>query len=248
MREWARRRAPHALVRMARSASWRLGRISVPTSGLSGTSPLSDVWGLDRGTPIDIFYLERFLGLHAADIGGRTLETGDARYARKFGREVTRADVLHMSSGNPDATIVGDLITGAGIPADEFDCVILTNTLLYVFDVPAALATCHRALRVGGVLLAHFNGLVRGQVSPRPWGPAGWEGEADYWRFTSASARRLCAERFGEGAADVIAYGNVRSVTASLYGLAAEELTSSELDPVDSRFELVICARAVRRA
>lgn len=248
MRHLARRWLPRPLANVARQVAWRVRRKQAPSGVPIGISPVSDVWGLDRGTPIDIYYLERFLSRNASDITGRTLETGDGRYSRKFGSGVTRSDVLHVAPGNPEATIVGDLETGLNIPAETFDCIVLTNTLVVVFDVRAALEHCRRALRPGGILLAHFTGLVRSQVGPQRWGPPGWEGDADYWRFTSSAARRLCSERFGADAVTVTSYGNVRSVAAALYGLAAEELTAPELEASDPRFELVIGVRAVRRS
>lgn len=215
-------------------------------SGLRGLEPVSAIWGLDRGTPIERYYVERFLAAHATDIRGRTLEIGDPRYTRRFGTGVTRSDVLNLTPGNPEATIVGDLVTGAGLPDAAFDCLIVVNTLLLVYDVRAALATCRRALRPGGVLLAHFTAVARRAFNDGREGPPGWLGEGDYWRFTSASARRLCEEAFPPESVEVSAFGNVRSAAASLYGLAAEDLAADELEHRDPRFEVALLARAVR--
>lgn len=246
MKATLRRLLPPAALAVARRARAAFLRAVRPAGGSTGLRPVSETWGLDRGTPIDLYYLERFVARHAADITGRTLETGDARYARKFGAGVTRADVVHLAPGNPNATLVGDLATGEGIPSDAYDCIILTNTLLLIYDVRAALETCRRALRPGGVLLAHFSGLVRSQTSTVPWGPPGWEGEADYWRFTSSSAGRLCRDVFGADAVEVASFGNVRTATAALYGLAAEEVGHAALEVRDPRYEVVIGVRAVR--
>jgi hypothetical protein len=41
-------------------------------------------------------------------------------------------------------------------------------------------------------------------------------------------------------------YGNVPAATASLQGLAADELARAELDHVDPRFEVLIAVRAVK--
>jgi len=104
--------------------------------------PASREFGFDRGTPIDRHYIERFLERHARDIRGRVLEVGDDAYTRRFGDgQVTTRDVLHVTPGNPQATIVADLADAAHIPSDAFDCVILTQTLHLVYDVRAALAT-----------------------------------------------------------------------------------------------------------
>ena len=44
---------------------------------LGAVEPISDDFGFDRGTPIDRFYIERFLRDNAAAIAGRVLEVGD---------------------------------------------------------------------------------------------------------------------------------------------------------------------------
>ena len=115
--------------------------------------------------------------------------------------------------GNPQATIVGDLDDAPHIPSDTFDCAIVTQTLQFVYDVRAALATLHRILAPGGVLLATVPGLTK--ISP----PEDEE-YGEWWHYTARSARRLAEEAFGEGNVETEAYGNVlvgerRSSTAS---------------------------------
>lgn len=220
---------------------WR--RRTVDTSAantLFALRPVSRIWGLDRGTAIDHYYIEQFLTAHAQDIHGRTLEMGDPRYTRKFGaNRVAKSDVMHLVPGNPRATLIGDLATGEGVLDQSFDCLIVINTLLLIFDVRSAIANCYRSLKPGGVLLAHFTGIT--STCPED---AAWAG--DYWRFTSGSARRLCEEFFSPAHVTVNVYGNVRTATAYLYGLAAEDLQPEELDYHDPNYELVIAVRAVK--
>jgi len=154
--------------------------------------PLSTEWGFDRGTPVDRYYIERFLAAHADDIRGRTLEVKSASYTRQFGRGVTQADVLDIDASNPDATIVADLAVGAGIPERTFDCFVLTQTLQLIYDVQGAVAQSHRLLRPGGVLLVTVPIVSR--IVPR-YGLA-----TDYWRFTPASCARLFGDVFGPAA------------------------------------------------
>ena len=109
------------------TAGPRVGRVRF--GSLRRLTPISRTFGFDRGLPIDRHYIERFLSAHAGDIRGDVLEIGDNAYTRRFGGErVTKSDVLHVSEGNPDATIVGDLTCADFIPSDSFDCVILTQT------------------------------------------------------------------------------------------------------------------------
>jgi SAM-dependent methyltransferase len=55
---------------------------------------------------------------------------------------------------------VGDLADPSTLPASEFDCIILTQTLQLVFDMAAAIANCRRALRTAGVLLITVPGIT----------------------------------------------------------------------------------------
>ncbi|MGE0813397.1 MAG: glycosyltransferase [Vicinamibacterales bacterium] len=214
---------------------------AVDFGALRRVEPVSRQWGFDRGRAVDRFYIERFLEAHAADIRGRVLEIEDRMYTTRFGGgRVAVSDVLHVNHDNPKATIVGDLTRADHIPAGTFDCVILTQTLQLIFDTRAALATLHRILAPGGVLLATFPGITR--ISGEEWGGS-W-----YWSFTSASARRLFAEPFGADRVEIAAHGNVLAASAFLYGLAVEDLTREELEHRDPDYELLITARAVKGA
>ena len=73
------------------------------------TTPLSDHWGRERGTPIDRYYIEQFLNTHQSDIRGSVLEVMDTRYTDLFGSDVQRSDVLDVDRDNPEATLVADL-------------------------------------------------------------------------------------------------------------------------------------------
>jgi hypothetical protein len=92
---------------------------------LTRVSPVSNVLGADRGTPIDRYYIENFFRKNAHLIRGRVLEVGDSPYSRKFsGGKAESIDVLHFIPGNKAATIIGDLRDTATLPANAFDCFI----------------------------------------------------------------------------------------------------------------------------
>ncbi|NEO38549.1 MAG: class I SAM-dependent methyltransferase [Moorea sp. SIOASIH] len=189
---------------------------------------------------MDRYYIEAFLQTHAEDILGSVLEIGEAVYTRQFGCDrVTQIHVLHAQAGNPQATVVGDLATGQGLPTEAFDCMILTQTLLVIYDVHSAIANCYAALKPGGVLLATFPGISQiSRYDMDRWG--------DYWRFTDASARRLFGDVFGHDQVRVNTYGNVLSACAFLQGLATQELKAQELDYHDPDYQLLITVRAVK--
>ena len=208
---------------------------------LRRVTPMSREFGYDRGRPVGRYYIERFLSRHAEDVRGHVLEINDDTYTRRFGgSRVTCSDVLHPVAGNPQATLVADLTSAESIPADRFDCIICTQTLLVIYDVQAAIRTLHRILRPGGVLLVTVPGVSH-QISRHDmdrWG--------DYWRFTTLSARRLFEEAFPPGSVQVEADGNVLSAVAFLHGLATEEFLPEELDHRDPDYEVSISIRAIK--
>lgn len=207
---------------------------------LRRVTPVSRVFGLDRGTPVDRYYIERFLAHQASDICGHVLEIGDATYTRRFGgQQVSRSDVLHAVEGHRAATIIGDLSSGAGIPPCTFDCILLTQTLHVIEDYRSAIVNAARALKHGGVLLATLPGISQiSRYDMERWG--------DWWRFTSRSAHRLFADVFGEGRVEINIFGNVLATTAFLQGISAEELRPEELDHFDRDYELVLAFRAIK--
>jgi len=206
---------------------------------LRRVTPISRVFGFDRGQPIDRYYIERFLADHAHDIRGRVLEIGDNVYTGQFGgSRVTISDVLHVVEGNPKATLVGDLTCADHIPSDTFDCVILTQTLQFIYDVRAAIGTLYRILKPGGVLLATIPGIS--QKSQDEWSK-NW-----CWGFSTLSVERLFKETFPAAQVDVQAHGNVLASIALLHGLAVEELRQEELDYHDPDYELLITVSAVK--
>jgi SAM-dependent methyltransferase len=214
-----------------------VGRVRL--GSLRRVTPFSRDFGYDRGLPIDRFYIEAFLLAHASDIRGHVLEIADDTYTRRFGgSRVTRSDVLHVEA-QAGATITADLTRAEHVPSNSFDCVILTQTLQFIYDVPAALQTVRRILKPGGVALATVPGISQvSRYDMDRWGC--------YWTFTSLSVRRLFEAAFGPGTAKIETHGNVLTAGAFLYGMAAEELEQRELDPRDPDYQLVITVRAVK--
>ena len=213
------------------------GRLAMRIGRIGRTAPLSREFGFDRGTPIDRHYIEAFLADHAGDISGHVLEIGDDSYSRRFGGErVTRQDILHVHRGNPRATIVGDFADPELLPTARFDCVVLTQTLHLLFDMPAAVRQIRRALRPGGVALITVPGIT-------PVDRGEWK-ESWYWSLTDRALHRLLAADFDPAKIRVTAYGNLFAATAFLHGAALEEVEAAKLDRLDPAFPVIVAARA----
>jgi SAM-dependent methyltransferase len=198
-------------------------------------TPLSDNWGYDRGTPVDRWYIERFLERRAADVRGRVLEVKSDDYARRFGRDVT-TEILDIDEDNPRAGVVADLARPEQLPEGRFDCFVLTQTLQYVPDLEMAVRSCRQVLAEGGVALVTVPTVSA--IAESHW--------PDVWRFTPSGCRALFDQVFGADNVVVEAHGNLLSSIAFLHGIAAEELEPRELDVADPRYPVIVSVRAVR--
>ncbi|HZB89748.1 MAG TPA: methyltransferase domain-containing protein [Terracidiphilus sp.] len=207
---------------------------------LRRTTPVHAGFGMGRGTYIDRYYIERFLEQNAECIQGRVLELANNEYTLRFGgKRVTQSDVLDVRAGHAPATIIADLAAADNVPSDAFDCIILTQTLNFIYDVRAVIETTRRLLKPGGCVLVSVASIS--QIAPDEMKYCG-----DYWRFTSLSLRRLFEEAFPPENVAVEAHGNVLAALAFLHGLAVEELCAEELDYRDPGFELTVLLKAVK--
>jgi SAM-dependent methyltransferase len=201
-----------------------------------------------RGSPIDRYYIERFLrrwdGPPPAEreIKGRVLEFYDTQYATLVGCAgtasslVVATDVIDVVD-NPRATVRADIAHAPQLASETYDTIICTQVLQLVFDLHAAFATLARLLKPGGTLYVTVPG-----ISPDLGHVEG--GGIKYWRFTAASVRTLMLDQFAPEDVVVEAFGNVLAAVGFLHGLAAEEFTAAELDVRDPAYETLIAARA----
>ena len=219
------------------SGAWPPPVGSVNFGALATTTPISQDFGWDRGTPIDRFYVEEFLAKRAEDIAGRVLEVGDDLYSRRFGgSRILRQDVLHVRADHPKATLVGDLAHADTLPREAFDCIVLTQTLQFVFELEGAVASLFAALKPGGVLLLTVPGIS--QVDRGEWRDV-W-----YWFFTTVSVRKLFERRFPSEALEITSHGNVFAAVSYLHGAALEEIDQRMLQVSDPAYPVIITLRA----
>lgn len=207
--------------------------------GRAGSAkPLSDNWGFDRGTAIDRHYIEGFLAAHAADIHGNVLEVAEDTYSKRFGGgRVRRQDILDVDPGNQLATIVGDLTDPSVLPSARFDCIIATQTLHFIFDMPAAIAQIRRALRPGAVALITVPGIT-------PVDRGAWK-DSWYWSLTESALRRLLCASFDPDKVGVETFGNLYAATAFLHGASVQETSRRKLDAIDQAYPVTVAARVV---
>jgi SAM-dependent methyltransferase len=224
---------------MGRAIRRAHGLLTMNIGRIRSAKPLSRSWGYDRGTPIDRHYIEGFLERHRQHVKGHVLEVQEDKYSHRFGGDrVTQIDILSLESSNHRATIVGDLADPRTLPAGQFDCIILTQTLHLMFDMSRAIANVHRALRPGGVLLVTVPGIT-------PLDRAAYL-DSWYWSLTGPALRRMMSGPFGPEDVEVEAYGNLYAATAFLHAAAVEEVSKRRLDKRDPVYPVTIAARAIK--
>lgn len=215
-------------------------QLQINFANLRTTEPVTRSFGYERGQPVDRYYIEKFLKQNSNDIKGHVVEIGDDRYTQQFGGEkVTRSDVLDQAHPDSSPTIVADLVNAPHVASNSFDCIIIIQTLQFIYDVQGAVRTLHRILKPGGVVLCSVPSLSPVcRYDMDRWG--------DYWRFTSAAIKRLFEDCFSPKNLSIEAHGNVLVATAFFQGLASEDLTIQELDFTDPDYETLITVRTVK--
>ncbi len=204
---------------------------------LRNIHPVSECFGFDRGTPVDRYYINTFFTENEDLIRGHVLEIADNTYSSKFGKNITKFEILHPEKQNKRATLIGDLTKINTLPKNQFDCFICTQTLNVIYDFKKAIEGSYYLLKSGGVMLGTVAGLCQiSKYDMDRWG--------DYWRFTDMTILRAFGEIFGERNVKVKTYGNVLSALALLEGISAEELTKEELDYTDNIYQVLITIRA----
>ena len=217
----------------------------VTVTDLNRVDPISTYFGIDRGRPIDRYYVEKFLYQNRKYIKGRILEIAEDTYSTRYARlnetakEEPIVETLHYDKTAEKVTIIGDLTKPETLPENSYDCFICTQVYNFIFDVSKALEGSYQLLKKGGVLLAAVAGIS--QISRQDmikWG--------DYWRFTNKSIEALLNNtKFSQ--VEIVPMGNVMVSCAFLQGIALEELPHKELlDETDENFQIIIGIKAVK--
>lgn len=203
------------------------------------SKPVSTVFGFDRGTPIDRYYIEKFLESNSRYIKGKVLEISENTYTIQFGKDVFQSEVLHYDNTNIKATIIGDLCKPETLPQNEMDCFICTQTYNFIYDFQDAIKGSRHLLKPGGVLLATVACMSPiSKYDADRWG--------DFWRFTPQSIAKAFEKEFGANVS-VFALGNSAAAALFMKGYALEEIKKVvQLDENDEIYPLIIGVKAIK--
>ncbi len=202
--------------------------------------PVSNQFGFDRGTPIDRFYIEKFLKDNSSCIKVDVLEIAENTYTLKFATSKVNSQILHFDNSNPKATVIGDLCNLKTLKENSVDCFICTQTYNFIYNFQDAIKGSHYILKPGGTLLATLACMSPiSKYDADRWG--------DYWRFTPQSAMKIFSEVFDKTKIKIVPLGNSAAAALFMKGYAQEDLKGEvDLNVNDELFPLIIGIKAVK--
>ncbi len=201
-----------------------------------GLAPISRQFGTERGTPVDRYYIEKFLKEHKHLVKGEVLEIEDNIYSIKYGEErLTRSIVMDVENSGGVIAFKGNLETGDGIRDEVADCFILTQTLMYLFDLKSAVHNIGRLLKRDGTVLVTCSGIS--QNSRRCM-----ENYGCCFNFNVDGLRKIFLLEPDLEVVEAGSYGNVKTVMAHIGGLCREDLDVGDFLENDKYYPLIVYA------
>lgn len=192
------------------------------------TFPMCHACGFTRGTPIDRYYLQKFVREINDQVVGDVLEIGAVPKDKEFYDFSDRKSykVLNLEPGI-GVNLVGDAHDLTLIETESVDSVIIFNVLEHCYAPWQVLQNIHTWLKPGGKCFCLVPNAQR--LHDRP---------ADYWRPLPDGISLLFK---GFSQKQMYVYGNPLSVIAIFHGLATEELTTEELDAFHPDYPVLTC-------
>jgi SAM-dependent methyltransferase len=194
-------------------------------------APFDPMFGFTRGTPIDRYYLERFIEHIRPEVRGAVLEIGGKRANREtYGFDAATEYRAMDIKRSPDVDLVGDVHDRGLIPPGTLDAIVIFNVLEHCARPWVVAENLRGWLRVGGKVFAMVPSVQRVHRQPR-----------DYWRPYPDGMEALFAD-FAR--CQLFVYGNPLTALAAIMGIAVQELSTDELDRVNTGYPVATCVIA----
>ncbi len=197
--------------------------------------PLERDFGSKRGSPLDRYYIERFIEKNKLLIKGRVLEVGDDRYSKNYVK-TSQINVLRGKDNREYQNFNGDLLDFQTIKnIGTFDSLIITNVLNFIFDYDTAIKNIAKLTKKNGQCLFTVGGVSGiSKFDNDRWG--------DYWRFSTKSLHEILHKYFEE--IKINSYGNASVAASFILGYVSEDIPNSILNIEDEDYPVIITAVA----
>ncbi len=196
--------------------------------------PISRRCGYERGTPIDRYYIEKFLDSNQKYIQNKVMEVADNQYTCRYSKNIKEALIMHVEGWDKDVVQI-NLETGNGVAkyANSIDCFICTQTIQMIYDIKTAMKNIYKMLKQDGTALITIAGIAGISLYDYyNWG--------EYWRVTPKALRMIMEETFDRNKIEIFGYGNIKTTIAFLYGLCVEDLGENDFTYDDEQFPMLI--------
>ena len=195
-----------------------------------GVLPYSRRFGIERGSPIGRYYVEKFLRENADSVTGHCLEFGQDRY-RSYFPNVTEYNVTDVVA-RPGVKYVCDIHDPIGIPRNHFNAVVCTQVFEHLAHPEKAAKSLYELIVPGGILL-----LTAPFINPIHYDPT------DFRRFTPEGLELIVKEAGFD--IEVLSFGgNALVSTGSLLGMVQEDFSIKELEQIDPIYPYNILIKA----
>jgi SAM-dependent methyltransferase len=220
------RETKNKLLSQLRKTRYPIGKLN--WGDLRRGEPFCYEFGFERGTPIDRYYLDEFLGSIRHLVKGKVVEIGGVLSNReKYGFENTLTyDAVDLLE-SPSVNICGDVHESNLLKSGYYDTMLLFNVLEHCHTPQKVVDNIYNWLAPSGYCLAIVPNAQRIHNNP-----------GDYWRILPDGMKTLF-QNFGK--VQVTTYGNPTSLIASYMGIAAEELTADELNESHPLYPVTTC-------
>ncbi|CAH2574074.1 MAG: hypothetical protein RLZZ532_2939 [Cyanobacteriota bacterium] len=201
---------------------------SIDWGDLKKAVPICQAFGLTRGTPVDRYYLSKYLQEIQTQISGNILEIGGIPKDKDF-YEVNPGTSYQIMNIEPGLgiDIVGDAHDTSMIKPESFDSIVIFNVLEHCYAPWQVVENIYTWLKPGGKCFAMVPSSIRIHATPMDyWRPLP---DAFAWMFRNFSHQKLYI------------YGNPITVIASYHGIVTEELTTAELDAYHPDYPVATC-------
>jgi len=191
-------------------------------------TPFCSEFGHSRGTPIDRYYLNKFIDEISNDVVGDALEVGGVkRNQQLYGFMRAKSYRALDISKRAGVDIVGDVHNPNIVENNSLDSVIIFNVLEHCEKPGVVVENIYNWLKDGGKVFCMVPNAQRIHGTPK-----------DFWRPLPDAIDSIFA-RFPTR--KLFIYGNPVATIASLMGVAAEELSSEDLDSANNEYPVATC-------